>query len=268
MSKEVRTSVRQTTPAATPQPAYFETLGADDPGRSQRTALAIATALHLLVLAVTVPQLYSEDLVAEASDTKVYMLNPVRFRPPPPPTPKPPPTPRANVSVPDIVPDVAELVTFEAPPPEFQLADLDLPFSVPEAPPAPSEPPLPITPPPDIPLRVGVDIEAPARLHFVQPRYTQHAIRTGLRGQVVLQLTIDKEGLVTDLVVRKKLPLGLTEAAVNAVQQWRLGKPGADRINGYPGFGQLDRQGFDQPQHPVFGRAIGRRIGIALQTSR
>ncbi len=231
MSKEIRTSVPQATPTAIPQPAYFETLDAEDQGHSQRTSLVIAAALHLLVLAVTVPQLYSEDLVAEAPDDKVYMLNPLRFRPPPPPTPEPPPTPQASIPVPDITPDDPEPVPLEDPLPEFQLAALDLSFGVPEAPPAPSEALLPATPPPDVPLRVGVDIEAPDRLHFVKPRYPHRAIRTQLRGKVVLQLTIDKKGLVTNLVVRKKLPLGLTEAAVTAVKQWRF-RP--TLVNGRP----------------------------------
>jgi periplasmic protein TonB len=38
---------------------------------------------------------------------------------------------------------------------------------------------------------------------------------------VILQVSIDSDGAVSNVRVRHGLPLGITEAAVGAVRQWR-----------------------------------------------
>ena len=48
---------------------------------------------------------------------------------------------------------------------------------------------------------------------------------------MVLQATIDKNGDVTDTKVLKPLPMGLAEAAVSAVEQWKF-RPAT--LNGRP----------------------------------
>lgn len=224
MSERATPPVRPALTTSKPPPTYLELLGDDSHGGVRRTAFGVAIAVHLIAMAITVPQLYSDDLEEQAEDQKVFMVTPLKFRPPPPPPPEPPPPPRASVPMPDPTPDGPEPIPFDEPPPEISFSTTDLSFTVPDGPPAPAptEPPLPVVSPPDLQLQVGVDVEPPERLHFVKPEYTRAALRAGIRGAVVLQLTIDKQGNVTDLVVRKKLTFGLTEAAVSAVRQWRF----------------------------------------------
>ena len=52
------------------------------------------------------------------------------------------------------------------------------------------------------------------------PQYTPEARAQRVQGVVILQATIDLAGQVRDVEVLKGLPLGLTEAAVEAVRGW------------------------------------------------
>jgi TonB family protein len=58
----------------------------------------------------------------------------------------------------------------------------------------------------------------PRALSTIQPAYTPEAQRAGVAGEVVLVLTIDDRGDVTDVAVETGLPAGLTEAAVEAAR--------------------------------------------------
>lgn len=55
-----------------------------------------------------------------------------------------------------------------------------------------------------------------------EPVYPRAAQQLGRDGIVVLQATIDREGFVTDLEVLRGAPLGMTEAALSAVERWRF----------------------------------------------
>ena len=81
------------------------------------------------------------------------------------------------------------------------------------------------------PIHVSGAVTKPVRLKFVEPRYTRAARRMRVTGTVVLQATIDKTGKVTNVEALKGLGLGLTEAAVAAVKQWRY-EPAT--LNGKP----------------------------------
>src|SRR5437763_761198 len=72
------------------------------------------------------------------------------------------------------------------------------------------------------PLRVGGDVKAPAVSARVEPRYPEEARRARISGIVILQAFIDKTGAVRDVHVLKPLPNGLSEAAADAVRQWRF----------------------------------------------
>jgi protein TonB len=85
--------------------------------------------------------------------------------------------------------------------------------------------PVLIAPPPAIttvPVVVDahVDVNPPAIIHRVEPRYTGTARKLGIEGTVVLSLLIDTDGHVVDLTVLRSLPFGLTQNAVEAVRQW------------------------------------------------
>jgi protein TonB len=55
----------------------------------------------------------------------------------------------------------------------------------------------------------------------VDPEYPEPARRTGVEGTVILDATISETGQVTHVAVQRGLPLGVSEAAVSAVRQWK-----------------------------------------------
>jgi TonB family protein len=79
------------------------------------------------------------------------------------------------------------------------------------------------------PFRVGGDVKAPVAIVYVDPIYPQEARQARVSGIVILDTVIDHNGVVKDVRVRKPLPFGLSEAAVDAVKQWSF-KPGT--LNG------------------------------------
>jgi len=94
-------------------------------------------------------------------------------------------------------------------------------------------PPASLTPVLNAPgaLRVGGDVKAPVVIHRVNPMYPDEARRSHISGIVILEVLIDKTGRVKDAVVLKPLPLGLDQAAIDAVRQWTF-RPGT--LNGEP----------------------------------
>jgi TonB family protein len=70
------------------------------------------------------------------------------------------------------------------------------------------------------PVRLGGSIQEPRKVENVAPEYPADARRAGLAGRVVLECTIDREGKVTEAVVKEGVP-PLSEAAVRAVKRWR-----------------------------------------------
>ena len=73
------------------------------------------------------------------------------------------------------------------------------------------------------------ELAAPPRpLMPITPAYTPEAMRAGIAGEVVLVLTVDEAGQVTDVAVESGLPEGLTEAAVAAARAVRF-SPARDR---------------------------------------
>jgi len=79
--------------------------------------------------------------------------------------------------------------------------------------------------------RVGGDVKAPILIDRVEPIYPADARRDGISGIVILEVVVGKDGLVKDAVVLKGLPEGLSEAALDAVRQWKF-RPGT--LNGEP----------------------------------
>jgi protein TonB len=55
----------------------------------------------------------------------------------------------------------------------------------------------------------------------VEPKYPEAARVAGVEGTVVLDLLIDEKGQVTDIQILRGLPLGVSEAAVEAVSLWQ-----------------------------------------------
>jgi protein TonB len=59
------------------------------------------------------------------------------------------------------------------------------------------------------------------KLHDVSPVYPMMARQARVQGSVVLELVITADGRVNDTKVLRGLPMGLTEAAIEAARQWR-----------------------------------------------
>jgi TonB family protein len=83
----------------------------------------------------------------------------------------------------------------------------------------------------DAPYSIGEGIERPTRIYTPPPRYTEMARKARLQGVVVLQVVIDEHGCIAEEKVRKGMPMGLDQAAVQAIRGWvyepatREGKP-------------------------------------------
>ena len=69
---------------------------------------------------------------------------------------------------------------------------------------------------------VDGEVTAPRAIQKAPPKYTEEARKERIQGVVVLRLVIDETGAVSDVEVLKGLPLGLTETAIAAVEQWRF----------------------------------------------
>ncbi len=69
---------------------------------------------------------------------------------------------------------------------------------------------------------VGGSMTEPVKLAGADPLYPEAARRARVQGVVVLELTINTKGHVTHILPLRPLPLGLTEAAVASVRDWRF----------------------------------------------
>jgi protein TonB len=72
------------------------------------------------------------------------------------------------------------------------------------------------------PIQFKAGMTPPEVIVRVQPRYTEAARKAGVQGTVIVEAIIDQQGRVTNLRVLKALPMGLDQAAADAVRQWRF----------------------------------------------
>lgn len=94
------------------------------------------------------------------------------------------------------------------------IAQIDIDFSLAAAPPSEYD---------DIQTAISAPgISAPTVIRRVEPRYTDEARQARVVGTVILQAVIQTNGTADILKVVKPLPLGLTESALEAIQQWRF----------------------------------------------
>ena len=187
-----------------------------------RYSLGLAVFLHVVLLVVKLPDLYGE-VVAPPPKPKVFVVQQVRFKPPPPKEEIQIPKPKSKkVPIPDPTPNEPEPIRIEEPE-EVDIPRIDdVNLELPEAPPAPE---------PDRPIHITGDVTQPERINEAKPQYTEIARKARIQGVVILQATIDKNGDITDVKVLRGLQMGLTEAAVAAVTQWKF-KPAT--LNGKP----------------------------------
>ena len=70
------------------------------------------------------------------------------------------------------------------------------------------------------PVRAGGAIPEPRRIHAVPPVYPPIAMQSRISGIVILEITVDPAGNVTDATVLRSIRL-LDKSAVDAVRQWK-----------------------------------------------
>lgn len=190
-----------------------------------RVAIVATIAFHALLFLISFPRLKPQPLQA-AQAKKAFVVTAVRFKAPPPAKAKPIPKRKARkIPVPDPTPDDPEPLIEEEMlnAPEIEVDGLsDLLFDIPEAP-SPAGPPGT--------MWVEGDVLPPTKTFAPRPNYTEDARRARVQGVVILQAVVDSEGNVGYVKVLKGLPEGLTESAVQVVEQWRY-EPAT--LNGQP----------------------------------
>jgi len=194
----------------------------EDDRKNMRIAIGVAIALHIVFFLIRVPEMIAQQ--AEAKKAKVYVVQQVRFKPPPPKQQKDIPKARSKkVPIPDPTPDEPEPIRLpEDIDTEIEIPDTDIIFGIPEGPP-PAEP--------EGPIRVGGDVQPPVKLSAPSPQYTEIARKARIQGVVIVEAIIDKQGNVTNVKILKGLPMGLDTAAADAVKKWKF-KPAT--LNGKP----------------------------------
>ena len=125
----------------------------------------------------------------------------------------------ANPSEPALVPGSGKVVrgisVSEENPPAISEPSSDVPASPP--------PPAPVTEaiPPSGVAPEALPIAQAVLLEKVDPVYPPAALAAHASGTVVLQISIDAQGAVTRVEVKREGVLGMTEAAVKAVSRWK-----------------------------------------------
>jgi TonB family protein len=69
-------------------------------------------------------------------------------------------------------------------------------------------------------VRIGGGLREPRKIRHVDPIYPEPAKAAGISGVVILEATIDTEGVPVGIAVMRSIP-DLDQAAINAVRQWR-----------------------------------------------
>ncbi len=216
-------ATKKRAPVATASAEETFALEYDEDRKIMRFAIIGAVILHVILFLIQVPEIVAE--AGEIKKTKVYVVQQVRFKPPPPKQQQDIPKQRSKkVPIPDPTPDEPEPIRLpeEIDQPEIDMPDTDIIFGIPEGPP-PAEP--------EGPIRVGGDVAPPVKITAPPPQYTEIARKARVQGVVIVEAIIDKQGNVTNVKILKSLPMGLDTAAADAVKKWRF-EPAT--LNGKP----------------------------------
>jgi protein TonB len=203
--------------------------------------LLISTATQLsLVTAIVLPVLLFTGALPEVPTMMAFVAS-APAPPPPPPPPAPPAaqaatTPRQTppASSPDAAP-VEAPATIQAERPN-EIGDVGvpggveggipggivggvvggLPTDIPPPPPPPPAPPLAKKP-----VRVGGQVKAPEIIRRVDPVYPDIAVSARMRGVVIVEANVDRNGRVVDVTVLRSVNKWLDDAAIAAVKEWQ-----------------------------------------------
>jgi TonB family protein len=87
-----------------------------------------------------------------------------------------------------------------------------------------------VAPPQRDPIKVGGNVQESKLIHRVEPIYPEQALKARVSGTVILLITVNEAGFVSDVQVTSGHPM-LNEAAITAVKQWQYSPT---RLNGEP----------------------------------
>ena len=204
----------------------YRAFAMQDAEDSQHLRYAVVGAVFLHVILFLLNFGFFKPAIAEATQEqrKVFVLEPIRFKPPPPRRHRELAEQRTlRVPIPDPTPDEPEPIRIEKEiTQEIDLPDSGIIFDIPERPPAIE---------PDRAIQVGGNVTRPQKIFGPNPRYTEIARKARIQGVVIVQAIIDKGGNVTAVRVLKPLPMGLDQAAVEAIKKWKF-EPAT--LNGKP----------------------------------
>ncbi|RMH20976.1 MAG: energy transducer TonB [Acidobacteria bacterium] len=188
--------------------------------RRARYVFGLAALIHALALALAIPS-FEPPQTAPPRDQKVYVIQPVRLKPPAPQQQRAIPKKKAKkMPIPDPTPDDPEPILVEEieVPVVDDLEPVDLVVNVPDAPPSAGAGAGPI----GSVLQIGDGVSPPVKIHSPQPLYTEEARAARVQGMVILQAIIDAQGSVADVKLLKGLPHGLAESALDTVRRWKF----------------------------------------------
>jgi len=199
--------------------------------------LVSMSAQLALVGAIVAPVLFFVGALPEVPTMMAFVAE----APAPPPPPPPPAPPAAKTPTPPARPaPTTGAAPIEAPAaiqPERSIdpGDIGVPGGVeggipggvvggvvgglPSDIPPPPPPPAPAAP--RAPIRVGGQIQAPALAKRVEPVYPDVAVSARIRGVVILEANVDKDGRVVEVKVLRTANVLLDAAAITAVRQWQ-----------------------------------------------
>ena len=223
----------------------FDALIESSYGRERRKSgiFFVSLVVHAIILAVVVliPLIYYQALPQH--ELLTFLAAP----PPPPPPPPPPAAPRPVQKVQVVRLDPNKFmapteIPKEIPPPIddiLVMSSLDLSSSgVPGGIPGgvigdvpggvaggvlggiPGAPPPPPPPKPKAAIRVGGNVQNSKLIQKIDPIYPELAKRARVAGFVLLQVTVDEQGMVSGIKLIRGHPL-LNQSAIDAVGQWR-----------------------------------------------
>ncbi len=178
-------------------------------------ALCIGIIFHIILAFIHFPKAKYTLSALEQAQKKVIVIKPPKFKPPEQKKEQEILKPQVKkIAIPDPTPDEPEPIRE----PEIDLKDQVIPddfvIGIPQDIPPPPED--------DKPVVVGGDVQAPVRITPLNPIYTEAARKARIEGNVILQLTIDKNGNVIDVKVLRGLPMGLTEVAVEEAKKQKF----------------------------------------------
>ena len=70
------------------------------------------------------------------------------------------------------------------------------------------------------PVRIAGNVPKPRKTWNVTPEYPRLARLRRIEGIVILEVTVNRDGNVSNVSLLRS-PVGLEDAAINAVRQWR-----------------------------------------------